>query len=531
MKETGINYSYSALGLDTGTFAIFYTFEEGAGTEINSISGAQPVYSGTLSSATSFWSKPGSGYFNGATITVNNSSGADSPSWTKIFVYEKVDANNSILFDSLGGGSGHRIGITSSNKPYFESFNQQPITAASSNNYSSKNAISVSYLPNLVTIGYFNFNAQAIEAEEFAYPFQISRSDSWVIGSQYTGYMDYFIHLSAYQSPQVIAQLLSGLYAYPTGVGYSVQTVYATGITGYQTVFVGQTGITGYQTLPGGDVGTNYFTGAFPTLHTELPLTGYLSSGLYSSGVGGVAPYLITGNKTTLFEYLTGYASSFGMQKIVLLNPILSGDIVKTSYDFTPFNNIYNQNGLSNYSGYQTANSYLSGLFDIFYNGEAISTNGWSVSGNYLTVLGSTVSDIVTYDLKMGNKNLFSVTGGLTGFAFSYSGQEIYLNGLDLISGYDFVMNGAILYLTNKNTGISGYISEYPIVLNPMTGAFSIQSGFPFSRNASNVYINGLRQQLSVDYIEGSVLDLLSGNSYNPAGMVTLYDDNNLYWE
>ena len=131
MKESGINYFYSNLGMDTGAFAVYYTFEDNAGTNVASVSGGQSGYSGTLNSAAGFWTSPGSGHFSGTTLTINNASGLDSPGWTKVFSYEKTSVEPCILFDSLSGSSGCRIGVNKANKPYFQTYNTEPVVATS----------------------------------------------------------------------------------------------------------------------------------------------------------------------------------------------------------------------------------------------------------------------------------------------------------------------------------------------------------------------------------------------------------------
>lgn len=531
MKESGINYFYGQLGLPTGQFAVFYTFEDGAGTNVASVSGGQTGYSGTLSSVGAFWSSPGSGFFTGQTLSVNNASGIHSETWTRIFSYQKVNTDDCVLFSSLGGGSGCRIGLTKANKLFFEGFNVEPILAASSNNLSSKNVVSVSYLTNLVTLGYFNFNSQLLEAETFNLPFQVTQSDNWRLGGAFTGYMDYHIHLTEYQSPEVIGQLISGLYARPTGYGYEITTVCSTGITGYQDVFVGQTGVTGYQTLPFGDEGVGFYTGAFPLSHSISVLTGYLSTGLYSSGVSGVSCTLITGAPVTLLEYQYGYAASFGMEKVQLYTAIPVSGLVKSSWSLAPFDDTYNKAGQRSYSGYLMAAEYPTGLLNLFYNGVAQAASGWSVTGTYLIVSGTTDGDSATYDLKSGNKVSFQVGGGQTGFAFAYSGQEIYLNGINLISGYDFVLTAGTLNLLSRNAGIDGNIFEYPIVLSARTGQTTLVTGGPFWRNTSNEYLNGVRQINYSTYIEGALFDLLSGTAFYPKLARPIYENTDLYWE
>jgi hypothetical protein len=531
MKETGINWFYDALDLDTGAFAVFYTFEDGAGTTVSSVPSGQAVYAGELSSATNFWVKPGSGFFSGNSLAITNASGLSAGSWTDIFVYEKVNTDACVLFDSMGAGSGYRIGITKSNKPYFESDNGEPIIGASLNNYSSKNVVSFSYFPNYLTIGYLNFNTQLVEQETFDLPFQINPSDDRKIGSSYTGYMDYYIHVTQPMAPQVQSQWLSGLYVYPTGSTLPVTSVCTTGITGYQDVLVYETGVTGYSITPGGDEGRDYYTGQFPTTFSQGVLTGILSSGLYSSGVSGDACYPVTGDLTTAFVYLTGYASSFGMQKTQAFYHTESTDVVKQSVSYTLFEPFYNIVLQHQYSGYLIDTTYGTGQLNPFLNGVAQNGDGWTLNSGYLLVSGGVISDSFFFDSKSGSHQTFTVAGGTTGFAFAYSGQEIFLNGVNLISGYDYLLTAGTVNLTHANTGITGYIFEYPVVLTSVTGVFTVRTGAPFQRNTTNLYLNGVRQQNYSTYTEGAVFDLLSGNSFNPAECVSVYDNSNLYWE
>ncbi len=531
MKESGINYFSYDMTLPTGGLKVLYTFEAGAGVNIPSISGGQSGYSGTLSSATNFWVKPGSGFSSGTTITINNASGLHSEEWTKIFVFEKVDVNPCILFDSLNNGSGHRIGITKANRPYFESYNEEPILAASLNNYSSKNAISVSYVTNSVTFGLYNFNGKVLESESYDYPFQATRSDAQTLGGSFTGYWDYYIHRTDFQSPTVIGQWLSGLFARPTGYVTDDITTCVTGVTGYQDVFVGVTGITGQVTTFGGDEGRDYYTGAFPTSHSTAYLTGYLSSGIATSGIAGLICTTLTGVPVAQLELLTGYSSSFGMQKIQSITYIEQSDIFKTSQSYTPFVDIYNRRGTRNFSGYFIPVVPPTGQTNLYLNGVAQANSGWYVTGSYIIISGAGVGDLAFYDLKSGDRRQFPVTAGVTGFAFSYSGQEIYLNGVNLVSGYDYVTTGNILSLTNRNTGIYGDIFEYPIVLTSRTGNGPLVTGVPFQRNTSNVYRNGVRQPIYRTYIEGATFDMLSGNSFDPDDVSNLYGNTNFYWE
>lgn len=282
---------------------------------------------------------------------------------------------------------------------------------------------------------------------------------------------------------------------------------------------------------PGGDEGRDYYTGAFPLYHTTTTLTGYLSTGLYSSGVEGETCVPVTGGATGLLEYLSGYASSFGMNKVQLFTPLISTDVVKAGYSYAPFSDLYNEDTQPQYSGYLMLAQYPSGLLNIYYNGIAQAGSGWGLSGAYLFVTGSQIGDVMTLDLKSGDKKSYPVAGGQTGFVFPFSGQEIYLNGVNLISGYDYLVTGSLLNLTHRSTGIDGDIFEIPIVLTNTTGRFTVHAVAPFWRDTSNVYLNGVRQQEGVLYVEGGSYDLLSGQFFNYSGVATIYNNDDLYWE
>ena len=385
-------------------------------------------------------------------------------------------------------------------------------------------------MPNYLNIGYYNFNSKSVESESFDYDFELNQSNDWKLGGG-TGYIDYFIYLNQYQSSEVLAQLMSGFWARPTGVGYETETYYTTGLSGYQDIFVGETGITGYIVTPGGDEGRDFYTGAFPTFNSQTYLTGYISSGIYSSGVVVVQTTIVTGDEIDLLENLTGYASSFGMEKVQAFDCVDSADILKINVDRTLFNDFYNKSAIRTFDSFQLPSFYESGSISLFYNGLAQWKTGWFTSGNYLNIDGSELSDLAFFDVKSGDYKLFDVTGGLTSFNIPYSGQQIYLNGLNLISGYDFTCAGTLLTITARNTGINGYIFEYPHVLSPQTGNSSNFTLSKFSRNSSSLYFNGLRQKNKFDYLEGASVDLLSGNYYNNSGIQTIYNDNNLYWE
>lgn len=540
MKESGLNYFFQNANLYSGGWGVLYTFETGAGyaaangSGINSISGAQSQYSGVLQNIGNFYKTPGSGFFSGNSISIQNASGLFSNTWTMIFVYEKTTNNGGTLFSSLNGSSGFKIGLTDTNKPYFQTNNNGQVIATSFNNYGSKNAVSFSFLPNYLTIGNYNFASQQLEQEFFNFNFNFTESDNWQLGPSWTGYMDYFMYFSQYYDGNILNGFLSGLYNYPTGTGYNIQNICVTGIiTGYQNVLIVNTGITGYSITY--DTGSNPYSdysGIFPTGTISTPLTGVINTGLFASGVSGTLCYNVTGAQIVLFQTLSGYVSTFGMDKIQLFSYIQPNDIVKNSMSYTPYDFNYNIYGTPGYSGFYLPNIYASNQINMFLNGIAQGTQGWFLSGNYLLMTGVNNSDILFIDSKVGNQNIFPVTTGVNSFAFNYSGQEIFLNGINLISGNDYINNGTGITFIGNFTGITGYIFEYPIVLTFQTGNYSEITGQRFDRDSSSVYLNGVRQGNGLDYIEGSVWDMFSGNYFNNTQnyQTIIYNDNNNYW-
>jgi hypothetical protein len=214
------------------------------------------------------------------------------------------------------------------------------------------------------------------------------------------------------------------------------------------------------------------------------------------------------------------------MTKMQLFSYIESSEFVKTAYDRTPFNDIYNKVLPRSYSGYQA--DYPTGLINLYLNGITQGTSGWAPTGEYIIVSGATNSDAAFADLKSGDKASVTITG--SGFLMSYTGQELYINGVNLASGDQFwAINGNIL-LRQSATGVTGDLSQIPIVLVPTTGVYTVVNTVPFQRNTSAVYYNGVRQQIRSLYTEGANIDLLSGNSFNPGECVSLYENSDLYW-
>lgn len=535
IKASGLNYFYSQIGLNTGLWDILYTFEDGAGSTVASISGAQSLFTGTLSSVSTFWSKPGSGLFSGNSVSVANASGLASTSFTHLFAYEQRASGQQVLLSTRLGSSGYSIGLTAANRLYFEANNGAETVAAGYNNLSSKNLVAVTYLNNSLSLGLYNWNAQAFETETFNYPYGTMRSDVWSLGAGFTGYMDYYLFIEQYASPTLLNRLASGFYNVPTGTGYALTTVCSTGITGFITTPFVTTGITGYTTTNAGTSGVGIFTGLFPATSTSVAQTGILASGTNYVAATGLVCATYTGAPTTLFSTLTGYALSYGMDKIVLMNYVQSGDLLKYANSTAFANDIYNKTPSPLISGFNTSTFYQTGQLILSINGLLQASYEFYLSQNYLTPTGASIFDVVTYDVYSGAQVI--VTGGPFTFALGYTGQEVYLNGLNLVSGLDFVVNGGTFTLTGLNTGISGLVLISPMGLPYSTGNYTELSLAKFDRLSSNLYFNGQRMQPTsllvpnADFVEGGSYDLLLSNGYNEGGNVSIYGNDGSNWE
>lgn len=528
MKASGINFFYNQLGLPANSLGVFYTFEDGAGSKISSVSSGNSIFSGQLNSVGSFWSKPGSGLFSGNNVSIFNASNFSNSSFTHIFSYEKISTGNTVLFDCSNSSiSGYTIGLTDSNKLYFQSYNNnlnQPIISTCYNNLGTKNLISLSYTTNHLQASYYNFNSQSFETESFDNYYNVTNSNFATLGLNYTGYMDYYLYFNNFYSSNILNSLVSGFYNTNTGVGYSVTSYNFTGITGYQSMPYIQTGITGYTTSSSGADGVGDFTGLFPLYNIVVNLTGIVQSGNILSGVVGTNTIYQTGGLVNLFYTNSGYAQTFGMDDINLFSYIASRDMAKLSVSLIPFDNNYNFSLNSIYSGYNITNAspivVNTGNICLYDNGLGQYKSGWLINNNILYISGSNINDNVFFDVG---------SPGATGSLINFTGQQIFLNGLNLISGLDFRVNAGKISLTGVNVGINGVIFEYPIISSTITGV--MYTGQRFSRDSSIIYINGLRQMINNDYVEGSLLDLMSRNYYNFTGNNIIYNDDNLYWD
>ncbi len=530
MKESGINYFAAQVLGNTNPMQVFYTFDDNTGSIINNRASGISGYSGVLSSVGDFWSIPNTGNCTGQFITITNASGLYSDNWTKTFVLKKTNTKDILLFSNLTGQSGYAIGINNSNKLYLQTINDNIPYIYSSRNYlASQNILTVSKVGSNVQFGYYDITKQKIEYESFGFNYAIAQSDNWILIPQMTGYLDYFIYFNQNVGFNALQQIYSGFFYTNTGNIPLIQTIAISGVTGYVSGTIVATGITGYVTIASTGAGFGFYTGLFPVSGISTPLTGILSTTTFSSGVTGYSTTGIVIGNIPGFSYNSGYAQLFGMEKMVNFFPLTGTDIVDYSNNRTPSTPYYNQTAGFLTSGYLLTQFYSGNQLNPYLNGLYNDSGDFTVKTGIMFISGGALENIMTYDVCTGTKNTFNYTGaGLV--PITYSGQEIYLNGLKLISGLDFITNTSNLYLTGNNTGISGKIDENGVILSHFTGNFTFYTGVPFSRFSSRYFINGLREQINSDYFEGALVDLLSGNSYNYQDTINIYDNNGNFW-
>jgi hypothetical protein len=359
-----------------------------------------------------------------------------------------------------------------------------------------------------------------------------------------------------------------------TGItGYETKVTYSTGYvpTGYlesgYLYFVG-TGITGYNNIFIGNV--EDACGFLNPIYVRTPLTGNIyasgTTGIYTGMAQVVTPTysnieltgFLTGEvfvpvdvsvcsmKTGYYPnsiYIdSGFISSLGFDSIYSFwdcSTIHSNEAFFYTGGF--YNNInlkpsYNSI-VSDYSVYNYHTG--SGQNLIFNNGQLLLESGWSsyidgystkynITGN-IFLDGSVIrsngynefSDSLIYDnsSKISGDSVYLQTGLGSGVNFSsilsstYVDYSLFLNGVKLLSGLDYSGNkfnfeipaSSVLIKINNN-----YISDSKIYISGASNLITNYAG-RFSNNSSQVYVNGLRQEIDDDYLEISKFDILTG--------------------
>lgn len=559
------NYFYNSLGLSPSNFALYYDFNEGI-NPVPSVSGANPQFSGIVSNITNFYQNNGSGFFSGSNIQISNASGLNSTNFTVFFVYQKPNAGNGVLYSTLNSGaavpSGFIIGINDANRLYFEAYDQTgPVIYSSSNIIGSKNAIAIVKSNNTLNFHYYNFNYQSLESEQFnisptafyqsnqAYLAAPVNAPAYITQNAYTGYMDQFLYLNNALTPNVISKLCSGFYVSknPSSTGFLVQ--YNTNLPGGIIVNTGVgTGITGFQVFQAGialdNCGNSYpiysYNNAIGTILQDVfvPLL-------------GAATYTVTGLIDNGYFTDTGYCAGFGMNGVSYIRSIMndyqelytSSQIGITGLNLTANFNLDGNFKLdTNYTNNQL-NIYVNGICDLG-SGTITSGNGfintlfllgdYFVSGQSVNSTGAYKStDRVSYDSISGITELYLINNsGAQSFATTnVNNRLVFLNGQKLVSGLDYIY-------TSTNLNILGIVATGRVTTEPaqsgtnyFSGKFATFQTGKFMRDTAELWMNGQKQILGLDYIEISNIDLLSGSGLFNNIQNSIYNTNTQFLE
>ena len=495
MSASNFTYFYELANYDTGNFLIQYNFANlTGGANIPSVSGAQPQYSGTLSSVGNFYQVPGSGYFTGQKLTINNSTGQSFEDFSMGFVFEKTATGNALLFSSLAESnqiySGFNLGVNDANQVFFETFdNNGPKILTSSLNFSAKNILFLSKSSSALSFCRYDANLGQFDVESFSVVSRfVSPSDGWAIAapkqqipwasnSSFVGYIDNFIYLDFAILPASFETVISGFFT--TGIvreSYS-GTFCETGITGYFTGLLPYySGITGYSVTS--STGDNY---TLPT-NTQWSFVDYSGLSGYrvnfvESGTDSYGQPTFTQNSGIFnFNYLDIQGSSSAVPQFTTsgfynVQPLtgtlfssgvlaLSGEICETFETGFALTYLVDQTA-KHWFGKETV-SYLNRVEPSGF-AESFVYTGQNNLSNY-NLFGAFSSN------EFG-QGLFSVTPENNNFL-----GQFYLNGLSQYSGENYVTG---------NIYSSGYVLEDDFVL--VNNQFLDSTGF-YSDQDSLIY-------------------------------------------
>lgn len=565
--NTGFRQNYDLLGFDTGSYSVHFSFDISGQNPISNNSNYSGL-SGRLSSVGSFYSTPQSGYFTGQIITVSGVPTGDY--WTHIFINKRLTPSGGVLFDSFasGGGifSGYQIGFNDNNRLYLESYdNFGPVVYTSNLILAKQNCLAVSRSNNAISFFAYDFNNDLLLSDvhiingNYLLPsnkFIIggkSGEPSHVVGRNYVGYLDEYVYISDAIIPSYLKNLMSGFVSYSQYSVGSISGISGIEVTGFSFVPTGLTGILGY-TNTAVSSGLDDF-GDFYTVYSQVPITGYLTSGTKVVSLTGLVVDYVTGASGKTFIIDSGYIESFKYDEVSYLRNI---DIYDTS-NFIKFQSgKRNVNNLATFDlvngNFELNESLNDSGVQIYLNGIGQNNVGYAVTGNIYNV-GVTISgdyyldefsvqstgiydykDIMVYDVISGVKQRVFVTGmGVSGQKENVnltSNSLAFLNGVLLTSGYQYIKSGAdFIWSSNLLSGVTGAISVFELDKPYIRSTGTINFTGEFPRRASMLYLNGQRQLIDTNYIENSTIDLIGQSGIFDLSVELVYNNNELFWE
>jgi len=566
MLNSGFIYQVNFLGINPDSYRLHYRFQDtGSRRVVNEVPNASFSHlSGSLSSTGQFYATTGSGFFSGQSVVVQGT-GLAAQNFTHLFVIEKTGRGKGVIFDASSGNgslfSGYSIGITDSNKLYFESYdNSGPYCITSSLVLGKKNMASVMKANGRVSFYCADFNNNKLISDSYNVLNQyFLPSNKGIIGrslsgfnfietAPLTGFLSEYVYFSQGLSPSALRYLMTGLASNYYHSGGNVSGFQTVGITGQVSGVTGVTGVTGYQTVIISSGLDPFGTGEYIYTYGSTGVTGYLTSGVSITSLTGYITTYLTGDAFSGLSLNSGFVQQFNLDEISYLRKIDSDDYSaayifpellsgiklnqEAGYDLVEgkfqLDNICSENQIQVYAngvGQLSTGSYLSGDF---YGSGLIPSGDYILDEYYLETTGFLGDDdIIVYDLLSGAKQRIVTSGGYSGYVDSIDVQnsKVFLGGQLLVSGHNYTSSGTSMrWINDIYSGVTGYLNTFPLQYanKYFTGTFLNITGVTIPRGNSSVYLNGQRQIPIKNYIENSALDLInnSGNFNNLSNFV-----------
>lgn len=274
--------------------------------------------------------------------------------------------------------------------------------------------------------------------------------------------------------------------------------------------------------------------------------------------------FQLFGNVLKPFDYNLNYIYSFGMDGVHYLGEVGNEDYSEL-YVFPISHNKINldidamfdrsSNDFFTYKDYSNGglNVYLNGLGLLgggyqstgnIYNQQTVLDFDYTISGNYLFGNGFFQGeDKLVFDAIPGFRNFRNVPQSclmISGMIylpnFHASGYGYYFDGVKLVSGYDYVTQGANIKFLDSYDQIHGgsglffSLPEEKDFFVKYTGKFNYQPTNRFAKKTSMLWANGIRQNLDEQYLEISNIGLLTGerNFFNNSS--NIFNNEGMFW-
>ena len=512
----------------------------------------------SVSSTNNGISNSGYGTFSGTDL-IRISKDINYPNWTVFINFEEPNCSSDpskrkILLSSKGSTStsGFNLGINGAKNLFYEFYDSNGSLKTYTILYAlaEKNIIAVSKSDSLKNISIY-----ILDAVDFTVKKLLIISDNPQLGSQwylggvspaplttdlnqmFQGKVYEFLLISNSLSEiQVIEICQSFLLDGITNNEFQnfTETYYKTTSFTEQQVQSG-TRITGYTSQTTTIQNEN---GAPITLYEEVPITVPIYETVISY-VQDTVPStrqvqkMVSSSKTYDFNYIkNNYAPT-----CFLLNTPQSSAIYEI-YSCNKYTTNLNKRGSfvpslgyfnieENYSSEKSVVVYLNGLLQelgVNYTRGGIIIKKYS--GSYLS------TDILLYDVIDNGQQTFQNHSGEPTTLTGQAGKDLYLNGLKLVYGEDYVDSSNNLVVPNLlPSGRIGIISRYNDLNFKTNGTINVYKCSPAHPLISEqLWVSGLKKLRNVEYFLKNPCDLINSDVVVPKKTVVIYENNQNYF-